>query len=71
MSKYELHPRFTHWVETVHFYGPKHEGGNVDCPACKPTRCECGGLLHVESMGDAEDNVIVFVCDKCGREIPI
>lgn len=53
----------------------KHVVGSSDCDECwqgYPVKCNCGGLIHAEYLGDAAKNAnnpmgVKYLCDKCGN----
>jgi len=60
-------------------HGRFHEVGNISCDRCEdlnyeigfPIRCPCGGLIHCDSWGYADDyegfSYYTLQCDKCGK----
>lgn len=50
--------------------GPrKHKGMSDSCPSCEkgyPKRCECGGMLHSETV--VTDGTNVIECDLCNHK---
>lgn len=53
----------------------KHIVGSCDCDECwqgYPVKCNCGGLIHAEYLGDAAKSAsnpmgVKYLCDKCGN----
>ena len=52
----------------------KHNRGNCRCDDCwqeYPVKCNCGGLIHAEYLGDSAKGPnnpmgVKCLCDKCG-----
>jgi hypothetical protein len=47
----------------------QHHKGDPECAGCRwdrPSRCECGGLIHIE-YADNQVTPFTYFCDRCSK----